>query len=183
MTSALPSRLTATTWRSIQLQNHSRPSCQRGDSGIPRPVSRTFGSDIGISSLRRAAPAAGRLLVSYTNASPADRHGFRLRGIAACPRQVLYLLPGEAEPDAVVEPGHLVERDGDVLARPQMPFPDQHVGHLAAARVDAQGVDLPDVAVGGMDVVTAALFHLARRDDIELFNLRTPTAASAPHAL
>jgi hypothetical protein len=33
-------------------------------------------------------------------------------------RQVLHLLRGEAEPETVVERGHLVERDGDVLARP-----------------------------------------------------------------
>ena len=44
MTSASPSMSTAMTCRSIQLQNHSLPSCHRGDSGIPRPLSRILGS-------------------------------------------------------------------------------------------------------------------------------------------
>src|ERR1022692_3656798 len=71
VTSGLPSRLTATTCRSIQLQNHSRPSCHRGDSGIPRPLSRTFGSDMTpphLIGLRR--PQAGSS-THYTNDTPA----------------------------------------------------------------------------------------------------------------
>jgi len=44
--SRVPSRPTATTCWSIQLQNHSRPSCHLGDSGIPRPPSNTVGSRI-----------------------------------------------------------------------------------------------------------------------------------------
>src|SRR6266516_2328005 len=70
MTSALPSMSTATTWRSIQLQNHNRPSCQRGDSGIPRPVSNTFGSAMTPSSCARAAPRADRPFTPTRTAAP-----------------------------------------------------------------------------------------------------------------
>jgi hypothetical protein len=48
------------------------------------------------------------------------------------------------------------------------------VGHLAAGRVDAEGADLPDIAVGGVHVPAAALLHLARRDDVDGFLLRDP---------
>src|SRR5215213_1737588 len=43
-TSLLPSRSTATISCAPQFANHSRPSCQRGDSPITSPVSRMFGS-------------------------------------------------------------------------------------------------------------------------------------------
>ena len=43
ITSLLPSRSTATISSAPQLENHSRPSCQRGDSGIARPLSSTRG--------------------------------------------------------------------------------------------------------------------------------------------
>ena len=41
---------------------------------------------------------------------------------ATCRRQVLHLLLGKAQPDALVEPGDLVERDRDLLAAPQVPL-------------------------------------------------------------
>src|SRR5216684_1345073 len=62
-----------------------------------------------------------------------------------------------------------------------MPLPDQHVGHPAAAWVDEESADLPDVAIGGMNVVAAALFHLARRDDIDGFHFRDPEDGAALH--
>src|SRR5215510_15030016 len=47
MTSLLPSRSTATTSCMPQLENHRRPSCQRGDSPNPIPVNKicTAGSE------------------------------------------------------------------------------------------------------------------------------------------
>src|SRR5215208_7306051 len=45
-TSLLPSRSTATISWVPQLENHRRPSCQRGDSPIARPLSRICGSGI-----------------------------------------------------------------------------------------------------------------------------------------
>src|SRR5215467_6982967 len=87
--------------------------------------------------------------------------------VDAVRRQIPDLLPGDAEPDAVVEPGHLGGRDGDVLAVPRRPLPNQHVGHLTAARVDAQGAEVPDIAVGGVYVLAAVLLHLTRRGDVD----------------
>src|SRR6516165_5244927 len=49
--------------------------------------------------------------------------------------QVAHLLPGDGEPDAVVEARYVGGRDGGVLPVPRLAVPDQHVGHLAAARV------------------------------------------------
>ena len=66
--------------------------------------------------------------------------------IGAGRRQVPDLLPGDAEPDAVAEPGHHLGRDVDVLVPPHVPLPDQHVGHPAAARVDQSA--RPDAAPG-----------------------------------
>jgi hypothetical protein len=84
------------------------------------------------------------------------------------------LLLGEVEPDAVVEPSHLVERDGGLFAGPDRPLPEQQVRYLVAARVDEQRVDLPDVAIGGVHVVAAALLHLSGRDDVDRFLFRDP---------
>jgi hypothetical protein len=53
------------------------------------------------------------------------------------------------------------------------------VGHLAVAWVDAERMDLPDVAIGGVNVVAAALLHLARRDDVYGFLLRDPRDRAA----
>src|SRR5215472_13261441 len=77
MTSAWPSMSTATTCRSIQLQNHSLPSCHRGDSGIPRPFSRIFGSVITLFS-SPALPVSGRPSTpTRTVTSPIDSTGPR----------------------------------------------------------------------------------------------------------
>jgi hypothetical protein len=81
-------------------------------------------------------------------------------------RQILHLLLRDAEPDTATETSHLVERDSHVLVRPPVPLFDKHMGHLTVARVDAERMELPDVAVGRVDVVAAALFYFARRDDV-----------------
>jgi hypothetical protein len=99
--------------------------------------------------------------------------------VDAAPRQVPDLPPGDAEPDAVVEPGYLSGWDGDVLAVPDRPLADQHVGHLTAARVDAQGAQVPDVAVGGVHVLAAVLLHLVRRDDVDGLLFRDPRDRAA----
>jgi RsiW-degrading membrane proteinase PrsW (M82 family) len=97
-----------------------------------------------------------------------------LGGVGVRRRQVAYLLPGDAEPDAVVERGHSAERDGDFPAAKQVPFADQHVSHPAADRVDAEPANLPDVAVGGVHPPATVLLHLARRDDIDGLPFRDP---------
>jgi len=40
-----------------------------------------------------------------------------------------------------------------------------HVGHLVRARVDAERAELPDLTVGGMDVVAAVFLLLGRQQD------------------
>src|SRR6266568_888242 len=74
-TSRLPSRPTATTCRSIQLQNHSLPSCHRGDSGIPRPLSRSFGSYMTAPLLVGLGRPQVGSSTYYTNDSLPDRQG------------------------------------------------------------------------------------------------------------
>src|ERR687888_1667014 len=75
ITSALPSRPTATTCRSIQWQNHSRPSCHRGDSGIPRPLSRTPGSGMAPPHLAGLGRPQVGSSTYYTNDGWSDRQG------------------------------------------------------------------------------------------------------------
>jgi len=50
-------------------------------------------------------------------------------------------------------PGHGVDRDGDFLAPPQMPLREQDVGYLVAW-INEETLDLPDLAIEGMDVIT-----------------------------
>src|SRR6266545_1067481 len=176
MTSALPSRLTATTWRSIQLQNHSRPSCHRGDSGIPRPLSRTFGSDIDVSSLRRAAPAAGRLLYLLYERQPGRSTRFRL----VCPGIPIV---GEAPPATTTiprEPQHQQPHDGD--DRSGNSGPSNKPRHAAKGNERQTADELQPHAVLRRDSVVPEpgplLQHLTRCGDVEV-----PTLASAIAAL
>ncbi len=81
-------------------------------------------------------------------------------------RQVLDLLLGEVEPDTVVDAGHGTDRDGHFFTAPHVPLLEEHVGHVVAVRVDDQPLDFPDVAVGGMDVLTAAHLHLVQWDGV-----------------
>jgi hypothetical protein len=41
--------------------------------------------------------------------------------------------PGQAEPDPVLDTGHRADRVRDLLAAPQMPLMEQHVGHPPCA--------------------------------------------------
>jgi len=78
-------------------------------------------------------------------------------------RQVLHLLLGGAELDTVhTDRGHGGDRDGDFLAAPQVALLEEYVGHVVAARVDDKPLDLPDGAVGDMDVLAASAENQAR---------------------
>ena len=46
---------------------------------------------------------------------------------------------------------------------PHVPVPDQQVGHLAAAGVDAQAAEVPDAAVGGVHMIAAGSSSRCRR--------------------
>ncbi len=67
--------------------------------------------------------------------------------------QVLHVLLGDVELDAVLDVGHSADRDGHFSAAPQMPLLQEHVGYVLVGRVDDESLDSPDVAVGGMDVL------------------------------
>jgi hypothetical protein len=87
-------------------------------------------------------------------------------------RQVLHLLFCQVDLDALGDPGHGVDRNGHLLAAPQMPLLQQHVRHVMAGGVDDQPFDLADVAVGGINVLAALHLHLARGDRV--VGLRAP---------
>jgi hypothetical protein len=94
-------------------------------------------------------------------------------------RQVLHLLLGDVEPDAVVDAGDRADRDGHFLASPQMPLLEEHMGHMVVSRVDDQALDPPDIAVGGVDVLVPAHGHLAQRDLVLGDDLRRGSADQA----
>ena len=69
--------------------------------------------------------------------------------------------------DAAGKPGHAAGGDSHVVVTPQRAFLEKymHVGHLVRAWVDAERAELPDLTVGGMDVVAAAFLLLGRQQD------------------
>jgi len=81
-------------------------------------------------------------------------------------RKVLHLLPGDVEPDSVLDPGHGADRDGDLPAPPQMPLPDQHVGNPVVVRIDEQAPHPPDLTIESMNVVTGTHLCSTRRDNL-----------------
>jgi hypothetical protein len=93
-------------------------------------------------------------------------------------RQLRDLLLGEVELDTLVDLGHGADGDGHFLAAPQMPFGEEHVGHVMAVRVDDEAMDPPDLAVGGVDPVAAADLEFAGRDGVG-GDLGAPVAAIA----
>ena len=80
-------------------------------------------------------------------------------------RQVLYLLLGDVEPDAVVDARHRADRDRDFPAAPQVSLLEKDVGHVAGARVGDKPLQEADVAVGGMDMLAAAHSSMCGRPD------------------
>src|SRR6516164_3470926 len=74
-------------------------------------------------------------------------------------RQILDLSLRQVEPDSGVDPGDRPDRDGHLLASPQVPFLQEYVRHLMVIGVDDKAVNPPDIPVRGMDVLTAAYLH------------------------
>src|ERR1039458_6267241 len=131
---------------------------------------------------RRAYSPPGRSFEAVAGA--AQRYpALPARVLAAHQRQVFYLPLGDVQPDAVVDLGNGADRDGDLLAAPQMPLLEQDVGHLAAARIDGEPLYQADFAVGGMDMLPAADLCLAQRDGVVGDGLRAvPEAHADAHA-
>jgi hypothetical protein len=53
-----------------------------------------------------------------------------------------------------------------LLAPPQMPRPEQHVGHPVVVRIDEQALHPPDLTVESMDVLTGTHLCFTRRDNL-----------------
>ena len=81
-------------------------------------------------------------------------------------RQVGYLRLCELEPNAVVNPGHCTDRDGDLLLAPQVSFLEEDVGYLVVTWIDEEPTDMPDRTVGCMDALSSSHFDFARWDPV-----------------
>lgn len=80
--------------------------------------------------------------------------------------QVLHLLLGDAELDAVVDSGHRLHRDGDFLTPPKVPLLKQHIGHLVVVPVDKEALYPADLTIGGPDSVAVTHLCCTRRDNL-----------------
>src|SRR5579875_972341 len=61
---------------------------------------------------------------------------------------------------------HGADRDSYLVVAPRAPVPDEHVGHMVAAGLHDQPLDLPYLAVGRADGQLAAYVYLAERDRV-----------------
>jgi hypothetical protein len=99
-------------------------------------------------------------------------------------RQVFHLAPGEAEMDKKgPDLGHRADRDSHFPVAPSVSLLEEHVGHIVAAGVDDQPLDLPYLAVGRADGQVAAYLYLAGRDVVDgdfLRGFRPVRAADGP---
>jgi hypothetical protein len=77
-------------------------------------------------------------------------------------RQVLHVLLSDRELYAVAGAGHRADRDGHLLAAPQVTLLEEQVGHVAVARVDDQTLDQAYLTVGSVDGFAAAHGHLTQ---------------------
>jgi len=99
-------------------------------------------------------------------------------------RQVFHLVSGEAELDKEgPDLSHSADRDSHFLVAPHMPFLEEHVGYLVAARFHDQPLDLPYLAVGRQDGLGAVYLYLAEWDGVDgdlLRGLRCVRVADSP---
>jgi hypothetical protein len=97
-------------------------------------------------------------------------------------RQVGYLRLRELEPNAVVNPGHRTDRDGDLLLGPQMSFLEENVGYLVVTWIDEEPTDMPDRTVGCMDALSSSHFDLAWWDPVVVATCCEAPGAAPAHA-
>src|SRR5580704_13068325 len=81
-------------------------------------------------------------------------------------RQVFDLLLGDAEPDSVRDGGDGADRDGDLLAPPQVALLEQDVGHGVVAAIHHKAFYLPDLTVDSVHVLVPPHFGLANRNGV-----------------
>ncbi len=77
-------------------------------------------------------------------------------------RQVLYFLLGQAEANAVVDPGHRSDGYGDFLATPHMTLLEEHMGHMVSLTIDHQSLNAPDRAVRRVDLLSSSHPYLVQ---------------------
>src|SRR5579859_6836401 len=94
-------------------------------------------------SRRRCQRARGALL-----RMPA---GLSIRVIDVHRRQVMHLLLRHAEPDTILDASHGADRDRHLLAAPQVPLLEEHVGHAMIAGIDDESLDPANFSVLGVD--------------------------------
>ena len=81
--------------------------------------------------------------------------------------QFLHIVLSERQPDPVVDGCDRGDRNRDLLAPPQMSLLEQHMRHVMIMRIDDQALYTPDVAIGGLHLLTPAHFHLADGNSVE----------------
>lgn len=108
-----------------------------------------------------------------TTASPA---AMMLRGDRSLPGcrpvievdrgQILHLVLGDREPDAVVDSLHVTYGYGNLLAAPKVALLEKHMSHVVIARIDDQSLNLADGAIGCVNPITSAHLHFAQRHPV-----------------
>src|SRR5690348_7831373 len=79
-------------------------------------------------------------------------------------RQILDLLLRDVEPDPGVDGRDRGDRDGHLLAAPQVALLEQDVGYLLVGWIHHESLNLPDVAVHGVHALMALHLDLSQRD-------------------
>lgn len=83
--------------------------------------------------------------------------------------QVLYLSLRDLELDAravVVEEAHGADRDSDLLVTPLVALLQEQVRHVVTARLDHNGLELPDIAILGNDLAVSTNLDSAQRNKV-----------------
>jgi hypothetical protein len=75
-------------------------------------------------------------------------------------RQILHLLFGDVESDAIVDLDDSADGDGHLFASPQMSFLEKHVDYMVIPRIHDQPLNTSDSAVRGIDLLAPPHSHL-----------------------
>ena len=81
-------------------------------------------------------------------------------------RQMLHLLLCQIHPYPIVHARRGSDRNGDLLAPPQVALLEQHVGHMVVVGVDHQPLHRTDPAITGMHLVPSTHLHLPERHTV-----------------
>ena len=75
--------------------------------------------------------------------------------------EVLDLVLREVELNALIEAGNRADRNRYFLSSPKMTLLEQDMAHVMRGPVDDQSLDLADLAISGVDLLTSMHSHLA----------------------